>query len=162
MWLLGCLVLAQPVLARRLSFPLIGVEVAVPSQYRVEQAGPVRVQLVRPDSLTQINLYRVEFGNLEKLSGAHEKQLMRHLRQRVGKGGSVTLVPYNLAGRRGHRVLVAGNRSGTSWIMNAAWSVRGGQAVVVEVLAPAAQRSEGQELFQSLCTSLVWVSPERG
>ena len=156
------LLLCGPVQARKLAFPLLGMEAALPDVYKVEQAGANRVNLSRNNSPVRVSLYRVEFGNLENLTGDHEVQLLRHLHRRLGPGATVQLAPLNLGGRKGRKVVMTGRRSGVPWGISAAWVLRGGQAGVVEVIYPASQRNEGQELFNSLCHSLVWMTPERG
>ena len=148
--------------ARKLSFPLLGMEVTVPDSYTIEHAGPSRVSLKRTDSPIRLALYHVEFGNLEKLTATHEQQLLHELRQRLGAGGRAQLAPLRLAGRPGQKVVMIGRRGGGVWEMTSGWSFRGGQASVVEVLYPVQQRTEGQQLFGTLCRSLVWLSLERG
>jgi hypothetical protein len=148
--------------ARKLDFPLLGMELKVPDAYTIEQATSGRVTLMRKNSPIRVALYRVEFGNLEKLTADHEEQMLYLIRKRLGQGGRVSLYPLALAGRPGRQVVASGQRAGASWGMNAGWSLRGGQARVIEVLYPLKQQTEAQSLFQALCRDLVWSAPERG
>lgn len=154
--------LAQAVEARKLAFPLLGLEASVPDVYTIDEAGPARVILSRKNSSIGLSFYRVEFGNLDKFTPAHNKELEKFLRQRLGKGARVEFSTQNLGGRPATRVLVAGLRAGKPWQMLAAWSFRGGQAQVIEVLYPTAQRNEAGDLFSQICRQLVWTRPERG
>ena len=154
--------LAPAVQARKLAFPLLGLEASVPDSYTIDEAGPARVVLSRKSNPVGLSFYRVEFGNLEKFTAAHEKELAKFLRQRLGKSARVELSSLTLGGRPATRVLVTGLRGGKPWQMLAAWSFRGGQAQVVEVLYPAAQRNEAGDLFGQICRNLNWVRPERG
>lgn len=154
--------LAPAAEARKLAFPLLGMEASVPDAYTIDEAGPARVLLSRKDNPVGLSFYRVEFGNLDKFSAAHNKELEKFLRQRLGKGAQVEMSSLVVGGRPATRVLVSGLRAGKPWQMLAAWSFRGGQAQVVEVLYPAAQRNEAGDLFGQVCRNLVWVRPERG
>lgn len=145
-----------------MAFPLLGLEASVPDAYTIDEAGPSRVSLSRKGNPVGLAFYRVEFGNLQKFSTAHNKDLEKFLRQRLGKGSRVELASQVLGGRPATRVLVTGMRAGKPWQMLAAWSFRGGQAQVVEVLYPAAHRSEAGDLFAQVCRQLTWVRPERG
>ena len=145
-----------------MAFPLLGMEVSLPDDYAVAQAGSTRVTLFRGKNAIRVSLYRVEFGNLEKLTTHHEVQMFSHLRQRLGRQGTVALTPMVLSGRQARQVVMTGKRGGSAWGIQAAWVLRGGQASVVEVIYPLAQRPEAQELFATLCRGLVWLSPERG
>lgn len=154
--------LAPAVQARKLSFPLLGMEASVPDAYTIDEAGPARVVLSRKSNPVGLSFYRVEFGNLDKFTPAHTRELEKFLRQRLGKGARVELSSQVVGGRAATRVLVSGLRGGKPWQMLAAWSFRGGQAQVVEVIYPAAQRNEAGDLFGLVCRSLTWVRPERG
>ncbi|MBS2040766.1 hypothetical protein JST97_37615 [bacterium] len=134
----------------------------MPDAYTIDEAGPARVRLSRKNSPVTLSFYRVEFGNLDRFTPAHVKQLENFLRQRLGKGSRVETSPANLGGRAATRVLVSGLRAGKPWQMLAAWSFRGGQAQVVEVLFPVGQRNEAGDLFAQICRNLNWVRPERG
>ncbi len=154
--------LAQAAEARKLAFPLLGIEASVPDAYTIEEANSARVVLSRKSNPVGLSFYRVEFGNLEKLTPAHHKELEKFLRQRLGKGAQVEMSSLVVGGRPATRVLVSGMRAGKPWQMLAAWSFRGGQAQVVEVLYPAVQRNEAGDLFGQVCRNLTWVRPERG
>ncbi|MBN9416371.1 MAG: hypothetical protein J0I12_13085 [Candidatus Eremiobacteraeota bacterium] len=154
--------LVQAAEARKLAFPLLGIEASVPDAYTIDEAAPARVILSRKNNPVGLSFYRVEFGNLDKFTPAHNRELEKFLRQRLGKGARVELSSQNLAGRPATRVLVTGLRGGKPWQMLAAWSFRGGQAQVVEVLYPVAQRNEAGDLFAQICRQLVWTRPERG
>lgn len=154
--------LASSALARKLAFPLLGLQVVVPDVYTIEQAGPARVNLARKNSAVKVSVYRVEFGNLEKLTPTHEQQILRHLRERLGRGSRVEMTPLLLSGRKGRQLIAAGTRFGAPWGISAGWVFRGGQAWVVEVLYPSKQQAEGQTLFHTICHDLIWITPERG
>ncbi|MBT9584189.1 hypothetical protein IV102_12680, partial [bacterium] len=104
--------LASSALARKLAFPLLGLQVVVPDVYTIEQAGPARVNLARKNSAVKVSVYRVEFGNLEKLTPTHEQQILRHLRERLGRGSRVEMTPLLLSGRKGRQLIAAGTRFG--------------------------------------------------
>ena len=148
--------------ARKLAFPLLGMEASVPDAYTIDEAGPARVNLSRKNSPISLSFYRVEFGNLDKLTPAHRRDLEKFLRSRLGKSAQVQFSVANLGGREATRLLVSGQRAGKPWQMLAAWSFRGGQAQVVEVLFPAGQRNEAGDLFAQICRQLTWTRPERG
>lgn len=141
---------------------MLGVEAAVPDTYTIDEAGPARVILSRKNNPVGLSFYRVEFGNLDQFSATHNKVLEKFLRQRLGKGARVEISSQVVGGRQATRVMVSGLRAGKPWQMLAAWSFRGGQAQVVEVLYPAAQRNEAGDLFGQVCRNLIWVRPERG
>jgi len=145
-----------------LAFPLLGIEASLPDVYTIDEAGPARVNLSRKNSAIAVSLYRVEFGNLEKFTPGHRRELEKFLRGRLGKSAHLEFSPTNLGGREATRLLVSGQRAGKSWQMLAAWSFRGGQAQVVEVLFPAGQRNEAGDLFAQICRNLTWTRPERG
>lgn len=138
------------------------MEAAVPDAFTIDEAGPARVRLSRQNSPVGLSFYRVEFGNLDRFTPTHTRELERFLRQRLGKGSRVETSPTTLGGRSATRVLVSGLRAGKPWQMLAAWSFRGGQAQVVEVLFPLQQRNEAGDLFAQICRNLSWVRPERG
>lgn len=148
--------------ARRVDFPLLGVEIPLPAGYVAAEATSTRVRLVRPKSSVVISLYRVEFGNFAGFSASHEKEICQHLRRRLGPGSEVSLSDANLGGHQARRLDGSGKRRGHPWGLLAAWRVSGGQATVVEVLYPAPQAAEAQPYFQQLCQGLVWLRPERG
>jgi hypothetical protein len=138
------------------------MEAAVPDAYDIDDAGPARVRLSRKNSQVALSFYRVEFGNLDRFTPAHTQELEKFLRQRLGQGSRVETSQTRLGGRAATRVLVSGLRAGKPWQMLAAWSFRGGQAQVVEVLFPLAQRNEAGDLFAEICRNLNWLRPERG
>lgn len=148
--------------ARKLVFPLLGLEVAVPDGFTIDQAGATRVNLSAKSTPVTVSLYRIEFGNLEKLTPAHEQKMLHLVRQRLGKGGKVDLATVAVGGRHGRKLTASGNRAGAPWGVCAAYCFRGGQATVIEVLYPIAQKNEAQELFNRLCAGLVWLQPDRG
>jgi len=148
--------------ARKLAFPLLGIEASVPDVYTIEEAGPARVNLSRKNSAITVAFYRVEFGNLDQFTPAHRRELEKFLRTRLGKSAQLELSPTNLGGRQATRLLVSGRRGGKPWQLLAAWSFRGGQAQVVEVLFPAGQRNEAGDLFAQICRNLTWTRPDRG
>ncbi|MFN8607730.1 MAG: hypothetical protein U0931_09370 [Vulcanimicrobiota bacterium] len=138
------------------------MEASVPDTYTIDEAGPARVRLSRKNSPVGLSFYRVEFGNLERFTPTHSSELEKFLRQRLGRGATVELTQMNLGGRAATRVLVSGRRAGKPWQMLAAWSFRGGQAQVVEVLFPVPQRNEAGDLFAQICRNFSWLRPERG
>lgn len=154
--------LAHVAEARKLAFPLLGLEASVPDFYTIDEAGPARVVLSRKSNPVGLSFYRVEFGNLEKFTASHNKDLEKFLRRRLGKGARVEFSHQVVGGRPATRVLVSGLRGGKPWQMLAAWSFRGGEAQVVEVLYPAAHRNEAGDLFGQICRNLNWIRPERG
>lgn len=156
------LVLASAAQARKLAFPLLGLEANVPDAYTIDEAGASRVTLSRKGNPVGLAFYRVEFGNLQKFTAAHEKELESFLRRRMGKGARVEFSTQVLGGRPATRLLATGLRSGKPWQMLAAWSFRGGQAQVVEVLYPVPLRNEAGDLFAQVCRKLIWLRPERG
>ena len=81
--------LAHVAEARKLAFPLLGLEASVPDFYTIDEAGPARVVLSRKSNPVGLSFYRVEFGNLEKFTASHNKDLEKFLRRRLGKGARV-------------------------------------------------------------------------
>ncbi len=118
--------------------------------------------MVHPSKPIQLAFYRVEFGNMESFHPAQEEELLAHLRRRVGPQGRVSLGRTRLGGRNARRVRLSGLRQSVPWGMGACWSLRGGQAFVVEVLYPANSLNEGEQILDQLVENLRWIEPDRG
>jgi hypothetical protein len=109
-----------------------------------------------------LSIYRVEFGNLASFTPEMEAQVLSHLRKRLGPQASLEFSETSLGGRPGRRIRASGLRAKAPWGLLAAWQVRGGQAVVLELLYPLPLQGEMETLFSTLCEDLTWIVPERG
>jgi hypothetical protein len=148
--------------AKRLSLPLLGIELESPPGFSVSSAAPSRVILLHRSAPMQISVYKVEFGNLSEWTPAHEAQLVKILKSRLGRGGTATVGPASLGKESGRGVRVAGQRNGTAYALHAAWHFRGGQAWVVETMFPETSRTSGEDAHSAVLRSFLWLSPDRG
>lgn len=138
------------------------MEITPPAGFVVQSAGPNRVTLHRAGSRVICSVYTVEFGNLARWSEQEEQSLLRDCRRRVGKTGQVSIAAARLGGREARALSCRGRRNGGDWHLEAVFSVRGGQALVVEALFPETQREQGLAAHAAMLRNLVWREPERG